>query len=81
MNSDSQPVIPPEIEVRITALLLGELPEDEATGSAAARMTEYLSRDLEITQGRGSQILTRWNPDGWVQVWGRVVADGIRRLE
>ena len=31
MNSDSQPVIPPEIEVRITALLLGELPEDEAT--------------------------------------------------
>lgn len=57
------------------------VPEDEATGSAATRMTESLSRDLEITQGKGSQITTRWNPDGWVEVWGRVVSDGVRQLD
>lgn len=68
------------IRSRMFANELG-VPEDEATGSAAARMTEILSRDLEITQGKGSQIRTRWNPDGWVQVWGRVVSDGIRRLD
>lgn len=68
------------IRSRMFANELG-VPEDEATGSAAARMTEWLSRDLEITQGKGSQILTRWNPDGWVQVWGRVLPDGIRQLD
>lgn len=68
------------IRSRMFAHELG-VPEDEATGSAAARMTEYLSRDLEITQGEGSQILTRWNPDGWVQVWGRAVDDGVRKLD
>ena len=68
-----------QIRSRMFANELG-VPEDEATGSAAARMTEYLSRDLEITQGKGSRITTRWNPDGWVQVWGRVVGDGVRRL-
>ena len=55
------------------------VPEDEATGSAAVRITDYLSRDLEITQGKGSQIFTTWNPEGWVQVAGRVVDDGLRR--
>lgn len=68
------------IRSRMFANELG-VPEDEATGSAAVRMTEYLSHDLEITQGKGSQIITRWNPDGWVQVWGRVVDDGIRQLD
>lgn len=56
------------------------VPEDEATGSAAIRMTDYLSRDLRITQGRGSQIVTTWDPEGWVIVAGRVVDDGIRNL-
>jgi predicted PhzF superfamily epimerase YddE/YHI9 len=51
--------------------------EDEATGSAAVRMTEYLSRDLTITQGKGSVIQTTWSPEGWVQVAGRVVDDGV----
>lgn len=68
------------IRSRMFANELG-VPEDEATGSAAARMTEYLSRDLQITQGKGSHIMTRWNPDGWVQVWGRAVEDGIRSLD
>ena len=54
--------------------------EDEATGSAAVRITDYLSRDLHITQGRGSVIDTTWSPQGWVQVGGRVVDDGVRQL-
>ncbi|EUA34477.1 phenazine biosynthesis-like family protein [Mycobacterium xenopi 3993] len=38
------------------------VPEDEATGAAAVRITDYLSRDLTITQGKGSVIQTTWNP-------------------
>jgi predicted PhzF superfamily epimerase YddE/YHI9 len=56
------------------------VPEDEATGSAAVRLTGHLRRDLTITQGRGSQILTTWHPEGWVSVQGRVVSDGVRHL-
>jgi len=54
--------------------------EDEATGSAAVRMTDYLSRDLTITQGKGSVIHTTWSPEGWVQVGGRAVDDGTTRF-
>lgn len=54
--------------------------EDEATGAAAVRITDHLSCDLVITQGRGSQIRTWWDPQGWVRVAGRVVDDGIRRV-
>lgn len=57
------------------------VPEDEATGSAAVRMTDYLSRDLTITQGEGSQIVTTWSPDGWVVLAGRVVDDGVRHID
>lgn len=64
---------------RMFAVNLG-VPEDEATGAAAARITDYLSRDLTITQGKGSQIFTEWHPDGWVMVSGRVVSDGVRHL-
>ena len=56
------------------------VPEDEATGSAAVRMTDHLSRDLTLTQGKGSQIFTTWSPEGWVVVSGRVVSDGVRHL-
>jgi predicted PhzF superfamily epimerase YddE/YHI9 len=68
------------IRSRMFATDLG-VPEDEATGSAAARITDYLSRDLTITQGKGSQIYTRWNPEGWVLVAGRVVTDSVRQLD
>jgi predicted PhzF superfamily epimerase YddE/YHI9 len=51
--------------------------EDEATGLAAVRITDYLSRDLTITQGKGSVIQTTWSPEGWVRVSGRVVDDGV----
>ncbi len=53
--------------------------EDEATGSAAVRMTDYLSRDLLITQGKGSEIRTWWDATGWVRIAGRVVeVDSVR---
>lgn len=60
---------------RMFAAQLG-VTEDEATGSAAVRITDMLSRDLTITQGKGSVIHTWWSPDGWVEVGGRVVDDG-----
>jgi predicted PhzF superfamily epimerase YddE/YHI9 len=64
---------------RAFALNLG-IREDEATGAAAVRITDQLSRDLSITQGAGSQIVTRWSPEGWVRVAGRVVNDGVREI-
>ncbi|OJZ71320.1 hypothetical protein BRW65_18810 [Mycobacterium paraffinicum] len=57
------------------------VPEDEATGSAAMRLTDYLSSDLRITQGKGSVIETTWNAEGWVGVAGRCVNDGVRHLD
>ncbi|BCI52835.1 thymidylate synthase [Mycolicibacterium litorale] len=68
------------IRARMFATDLG-VPEDEATGAAAVRITDYLSRDLTIVQGRGSVIHTVWSPEGWVRVAGRVVSDGNRRLD
>ncbi|UQX10144.1 PhzF family phenazine biosynthesis protein [Candidatus Mycobacterium methanotrophicum] len=64
------------LRARFFAANLG-VAEDEAAGSAAVRMTDYLSRDLTIVQGNGSVIQTRWNPQGWVRVAGRVVDDGV----
>jgi predicted PhzF superfamily epimerase YddE/YHI9 len=69
-----------QIRSRMFANELG-VAEDEATGSAAARMTDFLSRDLDITQGGGSKIHTTWSPEGWVLVAGRVVNDGVRQLD
>ncbi|ORA85444.1 PhzF family phenazine biosynthesis protein [Mycobacterium malmoense] len=54
--------------------------EDEATGAAAIRISEYLSRDLTITQGKGSLIHTLWSPNGWVSIAGRVVRTGVAHL-
>lgn len=67
------------LRCRVFATALG-VPEDEATGSAAVRMTDFLSRDLTITQGKGSVIRTSWSPEGWVQVAGRVVSDGAMQV-
>lgn len=47
--------------------------EDEATGAAALLLSAHLGRALNITQGRGSQILTAPAPDGTVEIGGRVV--------
>lgn len=57
------------------------IPEDEATGAAAVRITDYLSRDLTIVQGKGSVIHTQWSADGWVRVAGRVVNDGTKQID
>lgn len=65
---------------RMFALSLG-IAEDEATGAAAVRITDYLSRDLTIVQGKGSVILTQWSADGWVRVAGRVVNDGTKQID
>jgi len=65
---------------RMFASSLG-VTEDEATGSAAMRLTDYLSRDLTITQGKGSVIETTWSSEGWVGVTGRVVNDGVRQAD
>ncbi|MFE7772483.1 PhzF family phenazine biosynthesis protein [Streptomyces sp. NPDC057445] len=46
--------------------------EDEATGAAALLLTDRLGRALNITQGRGSQILTAPGPDGLIELGGRV---------
>lgn len=46
--------------------------EDEATGAAALLLTAELGRALNITQGRGSQLLTAPAPDGTIEIGGRV---------
>ncbi|WP_329116448.1 PhzF family phenazine biosynthesis protein [Streptomyces sp. NBC_01465] len=46
--------------------------EDEATGAAALLLTAALGRALNITQGRGSQLLTAPAPDGTIELGGRV---------
>ncbi|MFD3517879.1 PhzF family phenazine biosynthesis protein [Streptomyces sp. NPDC058657] len=46
--------------------------EDEATGAAALLLTAELGRALNITQGRGSQLLTAPGPGGLVELGGRV---------
>ncbi|MEV6761273.1 PhzF family phenazine biosynthesis protein [Streptomyces sp. NPDC051105] len=53
--------------------------EDEATGAAALLLTDRLGRALNITQGRGSQILTAPQPYGWVEIGGRVLLEGAER--
>jgi predicted PhzF superfamily epimerase YddE/YHI9 len=68
------------IRSRMFASHLG-IPEDEATGAAAVRITDHLSRGLSITQGKGSQIRTSWSPEGWVKVAGRVVDGGLRQID
>ncbi|QBS40168.1 PhzF family phenazine biosynthesis protein [Nocardia sp. CS682] len=62
------------LRARMFAPTLG-IAEDEATGAAAVAITALLRRGLVITQGKGSQLFTAWDSDGWVRLGGRVVAD------
>ncbi|AWG00612.1 PhzF family phenazine biosynthesis protein [Clavibacter michiganensis subsp. insidiosus] len=68
-----------EVRARMFAPALG-VPEDEATGSAALRLTARLGRDLRITQGRGSVLVTRLLADGRAEVGGRSVHDRVMPL-
>lgn len=52
--------------------------EDEATGAAALLLTQQLGRALNITQGRGSQLLTAPAPDGTIELGGRVRLESVR---
>ena len=54
--------------------------EDEATGAAALVLTHELGRGLDIRQGTGSQLVTRPQPDGTIEVGGRVALDSVRPL-
>jgi predicted PhzF superfamily epimerase YddE/YHI9 len=54
------------------------VPEDEATGSAATQLTARLARDLHITQGAGSELLTTNLPENWTTVGGRVLPEPTR---
>lgn len=67
------------IRARMFAPAMG-IVEDEATGAAAIALTAQQQRNLDITQGHGSRISTRWSGDGWATVGGRVVSDGRRVL-
>lgn len=66
------------IRERVFASKLG-IREDEATGSAAVRLSARLGRPLDTRQGRGSRILARPLEDGMVEIGGRVELDGARR--
>jgi hypothetical protein len=51
-----------------------------ATGAAAIRITDYLNRDLTITQGKGSVIYTWRSPRGRVALGGRAIHEGRLRI-
>ncbi|MDV2475792.1 PhzF family phenazine biosynthesis protein [Rhodococcus zopfii] len=67
------------VRARMFAPAFG-IPEDEATGAAAVRLTAHVGRDLDIIQGCGSRIRTAWLPDGRVEVGGRVARGASRAL-
>src|SRR5205085_9303660 len=46
--------------------------EDKATGAAAVKMGSLIGRPLTIRQGVGSEILARPQPDGRIEIGGRV---------
>jgi predicted PhzF superfamily epimerase YddE/YHI9 len=62
---------PGVVRVRVFASRLG-VEEDEATGAYAVRLCAHLGRELEIHQGEGSLLHAKPNPDGGVEVGGRV---------
>ncbi len=57
------------------------VPEDEATGSAALRLAAHLGRRITIRQGRGSVIQARPAAEqGRAEIGGHVVADAVRSV-
>jgi predicted PhzF superfamily epimerase YddE/YHI9 len=55
--------------------------EDEATGAAAVVMGARLGRPITIRQGVGSEILVRPQPDGTIEIGGRVELVDTREYE
>ena len=64
------------VRSRVFPVELG-IAEDEATGSAAARLSALLGREITIRQGAGSLIHARPREDGMVEIGGRVVVDEV----
>jgi predicted PhzF superfamily epimerase YddE/YHI9 len=52
--------------------------EDEATGSAALRLTALLGREIELRQGKGSVLYAKPLDADTAEVAGRVVLDEVR---
>jgi len=67
------------VRARVFPVGLG-IAEDEATGSAATQLGDHLGGAIDIRQGRGSRILARRLENGYVELGGRTVLDGVREL-
>ncbi|HEY6737241.1 MAG TPA: PhzF family phenazine biosynthesis protein [Actinopolymorphaceae bacterium] len=67
------------VRARAFASFVG-VPEDEATGSAALLLAVIVDREILIRQGRGSVLYARPATDGYAEVGGRVVRDGVRQI-
>jgi predicted PhzF superfamily epimerase YddE/YHI9 len=65
------------VRARVFPIRFG-IPEDEATGAAAVKLSAKLGRPLDIRQGRGSRILASPRDDGFVEIGGRVTLDEVR---
>ncbi|HEY2698056.1 MAG TPA: hypothetical protein VGJ45_21530, partial [Pseudonocardiaceae bacterium] len=59
------------VRVRVFPTSMG-IAEDEATGAAALRLGQALSRPLVIRQGVGSEIVVRPTSGGTIEIGGRV---------
>ncbi len=68
------------IRARVFPLNIG-IEEDEATGAHAVRLAARLGRRITIRQGRGSLILAEPQPDGSVEIGGRVELVEVREYE
>ena len=68
------------IRARYFATDLG-IVEDEATGAAAVKMGGELGRPLTIRQGVGSEIAVQPQPDGTIEIGGRVALVETREYD
>lgn len=66
------------IRQRVFAPAVG-IPEDEATGTAAIRLSAMLDRAVDIRQGKGSRIVARPVVEGMVEIGGLIELDEVRR--
>jgi predicted PhzF superfamily epimerase YddE/YHI9 len=67
------------IRARVFPVALG-IAEDEATGAAAVQLGQLLDGAIDIRQGRGSRILARRLENGYVEIGGRTLLEGLRQL-
>lgn len=68
------------VRVRVFPARFG-IEEDEATGAHAVRLADRLGRGVKIHQGAGSLIFAEPQPDGSVEIGGRVEHVETRNYE